>query len=363
MSKNVAFCSLTVIVYLVSFLQAVSSADCTQGDLFERWGPDRAVPVAALDAGRWYRAALGWIVAPDDCSARRAAEEMEAAKRAFERYFGVTAPRGAIVDVAHAGHVAAVKAAGAAWVLPWRFIETSAASDARSEAIRAQIRAQLAAGGREPDPARVEALVERALDQSGGPQAPEEPALEPKAIRHEIAHLLFMHSVWPSSGERAEQYGGDAPDWLDEAAAVVAESAEMTAGRRGAFRRMARAGRMIPLEEYLRMPHPVFAGDDFRTLMREARQRADSDGAAVVSASLPEERIERARAFYAQTRGLVDYLVQRTDDERVLAGIARSLRLGESFEDWLAGEGRRAGLPADIEILQRDFLDWSIEVD
>lgn len=358
MSRNLGFCGLAVIVFLMTVVRPAASGGCADPDLFRGWG-ETAPPVAVLGTDGWYRASLGWILAPGDCAARQVAEEMQAATSAFERHFGVLAPRGAVIDVAHARHAPALKEAGAAWVLPWRFEEADAAAVARAETIRAQVRAQLASGGREPDPAQVEALVQRALGRLEDSDEPVQPALEPKAIRHEIAHLLFMHAVWPSSAGRGEQYGGDAPDWLDEAAAVVAESARMTERRRRAFRELARSGRTIPLAEYLDMEHPVYAGGDFRALIDQAREQAEADGAAVVSASLPAENLERARAFYSQTRGFTDYLMQQTGDERVLAKIVTEMRRGADFEAWLATFGVESGLPADIQVLEREFDSWA----
>lgn len=357
-SRNAAFCSLAIIVFLTTLVRSVSSAECGAPDLFEPWGVGEPVPVAAIDSVNWYRASLGWIVVPGQCAAREAALEMAAASRAFERHFGFEAPPGAVIDIAHARQAPALKEAGAAWVLPWRFGRGSGAEDPRAEAIRAQVRAQLASGVEAPDPERVEALVRRALAQLGEGAAARKPTLEPKAIRHEIGHLLFMHAVWPSTAGRGEQYGGDAPDWLDEAAAVVAESAEMTEGRRQAFRELARSGRAIPLSEYLHMEHPVFAGGDFQALIEHARAQAEAGGAAVVSASLPVERLERARAFYAQTRAFIDFLVARNGDQRVLADIAAAMRSGLSFEEWLSAAAAGDGLPVDLEALERDFLAW-----
>jgi hypothetical protein len=362
-SKNLAFCSLAIIVFLITIVRSVSSGGCLDANLFAAWQADESVPVAAIDPRHWYRASLGWIVAPGECAAREVAVEMEAALTAFERHFGQPAPRGAVVDVAHSRHALALKEAGAAWVLPWRF-EQAAESDApRAQAIREQVRSQLAAAGRAPEPEQVEVLVQQALVQLGEPDAPSSPpALAPKAIRHEIAHLLFMQAVWPSSGKRPEQYGGDAPDWLDEAAAVVAESEEMTRNRRALFRELAASGGTIPLAEYLEMTHPVYADRQFRAMIDEARAaRADGEP-VVISASLADDRVERARAFYAQTRGFVDYLFERTGDRRVLGDIAVELRDEASgFADWLQRHGAVRGLPDGIEALEQDFLEHARE--
>lgn len=356
MSRNAAFCSLAIIVFMTSLVRTVSSRDCADPDLFERWALSASIPVAAIDTAHWYRASLGWIVAPGDCAAREVALEMDAASAAFERHFGIEAPAGAVVDVAHARHAPALKKAGAAWVLPWRFEGGFEADDARAEAIRAQVRAQLASGDQAPDPDRVEALVQRALAQLGESVPPKAPPLEPKAIRHEIAHLLFMHSVWPSTRERSGQYGGDAPDWLDEAAAVVAESERMTADRREAFRELARDGQAIPLERYVRMTHPVFGGGAFQQRLEQARQQAESAGAAVTSFSMPDADLAEARAFYAQTRGFVDYLIEQSGEERILRTISLALKEGQTLEGWLAAHGAEHGLPKSIERIELELF-------
>lgn len=93
-------------------------------------------------------------------------------------------------------------------------------------------------------------MTRRALAQLAGganSQLAESTSLEPRAIRHEVAHLLFLNGVWPSTRGRSTRYGGDAPDWLDEAAAVAAESEGLTDARRAAFRKAARASQLIPL--------------------------------------------------------------------------------------------------------------------
>jgi hypothetical protein len=355
-SRNLAFCCLAVVAFLTMIVRHADSAGCGDSGLFAAWGLDRPAPVSAIDRDRWFRASLGWIVAPGECAAREVAVEMDAASSAFERHFGLAAPDGVVVDLADAGHAPALRAAGAAWVLPWRFDTTAPEDGAQAAAIREQVRSRLAARGGEPDPEQVEALVERALAQLGGHAGPAPPALEPTAIRHEIAHLLFMHAVWPASGD--EQYGGGAPDWLDEAAAVIAESEAMTRQRRALFRELVASGRTIPLSEYLEMPHPVYADAQFRALVDRARAARQAGEPIVVSASVADGQSERARAFYAQTRGFVDYQIARTGDERVLHDIAVGLREESAdFGDWLQGTGAVRGLPAEIRALERDFLE------
>ncbi|AKS42994.1 hypothetical protein [Wenzhouxiangella marina] len=325
--------------------------------------------VEQVPEATWYRSGRDWIAAPDACQAAMVVEELAAARAAFEDYFGPVASAGAVIDVRWAGEVAGLRSVGLDWVLPWRFEAGASAGvdEALVASIRAQIESQLQSAGAPSDSARVDALVARALEQLGdragasGADASDEAssALEPKAIRHELAHLLFLREVWPSTRGRGEQYGGDAPDWLDETAAVLAESPSMTESRRASFRAMAERGELIALERYLSMVHPVFAGQDFQALMQAARDKAAQGEAAVLSASLDPEQGVEARRFYAQTRGWVDYLLARSEQPRVFADLTRALRDGQGFEAWLQASAARYALPVTLPALERDFLGWA----
>ncbi|HEX8308619.1 MAG TPA: hypothetical protein VF645_09405 [Allosphingosinicella sp.] len=76
-------------------------------------------------------------------------------------------------------------------------------------------------------------------------------------LRHEIGHDLFIRYLVPSS--REDQYGGDAPDWLDEMAAIAFEGAALTASRRRHAARYAREATLVPLGQFLTMTHPEYA--------------------------------------------------------------------------------------------------------
>jgi len=63
--------------------------------------------------------------------------------------------------------------------------------------------------------------------------------------------------------------------------------------------------------------------------------------------------------FYAQTRGLLDFLIAQSRDARILNEIARSLKEGVGLDQWLAGPGSKHGLPATVAGLERRFIDWA----
>jgi len=335
----------------------------------EPWPANKPVPVESIPDDHWFRSSRGWVVAPDRCRAVRVAVEREAAFEAFERHFGQSPMPGAVVDVQYAEAFSALRNAGAGWVLPWRFSPEKDDASPRvlgEDAIRRQIETQLSRAGRSPDPRQVDLLVQRALAKREPVASLDKTAshmLEPKAIRHEVAHMLFLHGVWPSTRSPGAQYGGDAPDWLDEAAAVAAESDGMTEARRAAFYDMARADRLMPLDRYLVMPHPVFGSETLGELMRKAQAAAARDGAAVISAGIGEDRIAAARVFYAQTRGWLDFLTERTGNAGTLGEIADAMREGQSFEHWLGSSAAETGLPKTVPALQAEFESWALRSD
>jgi hypothetical protein len=354
-----------VLALSVSATQTAVSACAEQvPDDVQSWPVSRPTPVEAVPAEHWFVTPEGWILAANRCAAVTAAGELRAAFEAHRDHFGPADSFGAIVAMEYATHAAAIRGAGADWVLPWRFGARVApvGDDPRVAAIRAQVEAQLGAGRSPADPARVEALVQQTLQQLGGGSSTSEPqagALEPKAIRHEVAHVLYLDQVWPSSKAAGEQYGGDAPDWLDETVAVAAESASMTADRRSSFRRAVVDGEVIPLEEFLSMTHPVFGGAAFADLIEQARSQARSGGPTVLSAKVDSADSARSLVFYAQARGFFDYLTSRIGDPGWLGDLSAALRDGRSFEDWLAARPGGEPLPTSLEALEADFLRWS----
>ena len=110
---------------------------------FVAWSADEPVPVESIPAALWYRDDAGWIVAPDRCQAIEAARERHAAVQAFRRHFGRLPGPGAVVDLLYAAYGGELKAAGAGWVLPWRFsaAESLNLATAQIDAIRRQVEA------------------------------------------------------------------------------------------------------------------------------------------------------------------------------------------------------------------------------
>lgn len=155
-------------------------------------------------------------------------------------------------------------------------------------------------------------------------------------LRHEIAHDLFDRLV-PTTG--GDQYGTDAPDWLDEMASVAFEDAD----RRSSRRRDAKSNGLLPLATLLRMTHPELGAP----VVREAGQ-AFAAAPASSDQTIP---------FYATVSCFYEFLNEKTGHAGIVAELADAFRRGENLELWLLnrlGYGRRKSL----DQMNADFLRW-----
>lgn len=355
----------TLLTLLLCAAGPIAAAnDC--GPAPEGFGPATQAPPPGLEniaPGTLFQAPLGWIVAPTSAEAICMAVEMEAGAVAFVEHFGIAPPPGVVMDVIHAARIKALLEGGVAWVMPWRFQSESSPGKPtpRETAIRAQIEQQLAAIGKEPGTQEVDRLVKQALGSLDQKDSDNTKALEPTAVRHELAHKWFGLFVWRSESPKGG-YASGAPDWLDEIAAVSAESPQMTQSRRRQFAEAQAAGRWIPLREFTEMLHPVFAAPAMSETIARAQAEAQAAGASVTAMSMPSaspELADRAVLFYTQARSLLDYLKHRSQSPRILRLIAEALQGGDSFPQWLATAGAGLGLPSDIDALEGDWLAWA----
>lgn len=152
-------------------------------------------------------------------------------------------------------------------------------------------------------------------------------------LPHEIGHAVFIRFVVPRTVD--DEYGGDAPDWLDEMAAMAFEDADGIRMRRSEARRHAAEGRLIPLRRLLSMTHP-----DWQPRKREGEEPSPAGTRQPKSTDTP--------AFYATVRALFDLLIDRTKDERVIPMLVTRLRSGVPIATWLPAviEGRNS--PSDL---------------
>jgi hypothetical protein len=240
------------------------------------------------------RATFGRVYVAKASDVRRAVGEGVAAKAAAFRFLGLRAPPFVIVDQ---NLPAAVRSrANGALLYLWPF---SAASGS-------------GAGGLSTD----------------------------TLLRHEIGHDLFMRFVMPRT--RDDEYGGDAPDWLDEMAAVAFEDEAETATRRGDARLRVEHGTLIPLARLLSMTHPEWQPGTGRP-----------PGARGAVAFQP--RSAETGRFYATVRVLLDLLVDRVATERVIPLLAAEARAGRPLDAWLLDHAARGGRAAGLAGLDSEI--------
>jgi hypothetical protein len=164
-------------------------------------------------------------------------------------------------------------------------------------------------------------------------------------LRHEIGHDLFIRYLVPSTNDK--QYGGDAPDWLDEMAAVAFEGEAQRKARRCLAVRYAKEGKLLSLRRFLNMNHPELeAGSIPATSGRQVRAF--------------EAVSNETAQFYAMASAFYDFLVLKTKNIGIVADLATVVQSGGSLDRWiLARIGNRDQAP-DVETLNADFLVWIV---
>lgn len=133
---------------------------------------------------------------------------------------------------------------------------------------------------------------------------------------HEIGHVVFIEYLAPSSGK--PEYGGMAPDWLDEMAALAFEGNEGAEERRRFAVKLAFKGELVPVRKLFSMTHPEWRGPE--------EQIAPS----VRLASSPD-----TLSYYVTIRLLFDFLIVKTGDELIIRKMARRVRLGKDIDGWI----------------------------
>lgn len=286
------------------------------------------------------RAAVhGWAYAPDEASAGRAAEALDAAAADFQRYLGRIPPRGALVlsqDFDQEASVRFSEEFGLDYVQVWL--------DAAGQ--RAMLEKTLRQAMPDIDDAKLKAV----LDNQAGEG-------HDSTLRHELGHSMFAATFWPQDQAAPElRYGSPAPDWLDEAVAILME-AELYRGRHeAAFLEVLRTspGDIPPVSEFLQMEHPM-TGDARSALLAGGGRESDSGVQVMVSSGPGSTRVTR---FYGQSIMFASFLIESSGDTGILGPISASLAEGGTFAGWLANFGPQHGLPASIERLEAAWDAW-----
>jgi hypothetical protein len=221
----------------------------------------------------------------------------------------------------------------------------------------------------------LEAARQQMLSQANETATTESKAKEAGALAHELSHLWFM-ARFKKEGEVAwgHAYGGWAPDWLDETAAVLLENDTLKDIRRSRFYKLD-ADQRFPLSEFLVMDHPGAKAVDKSGLRNAKDQRLEAPnltgkGTEIVSSMrvLTGDEAEafrkasggdRSANFYAQVLIFSEYLIARAGSNAVFPDIAAQLAAGKSISGWLADN--RFSLPRTVSELEADWAMWILE--
>lgn len=315
--------------------------------------PPACPTLAQPPAPHCMASARGWFYARTPQQAAEIAADAAIAAERFERYFSRPAPPGAVIASGTSTALAedgarALRAQGARWLLPWLD------EDDRRTMLASRIRQRL----RDSLPGASEERIETALRAALSASPPQDAAATVRsALRHEVGHLLLIHTFWPDDHERAPpartgaHYGGPAPDWLDEVAAVLMESDAMTEDRRKALREPAVRARLLPLAEFFTAVHPLKA---------RVGELGPSQGAGitVLTGEQAKGLADAAIWFYAQARGVADFLIETSGREAIFGDIAASSAAGIGTADWLHQHGAGDGLPGSVEALDAAWQSW-----
>lgn len=159
-------------------------------------------------------------------------------------------------------------------------------------------------------------------------------------LRHEIGHDLFIRHLVPST--RADQYGGDAPDWLDEMAAIAFESETMRDSRRRAAVRYAREKKLIPMRRFLSMTHPEL----------EASASLSSSNSL---ATAFEPASSETPLFYATASAFHEFLLAHTGSQSIVVELATAFREKKDLQAWILTRLRQRN---GLEGLDEEFSQW-----
>ncbi len=315
-----------------SMLALAFVASAEAGALCDAVKIDR-LPVCVEGAG-------GIVLAGEESEAAAIRDSIELARPNFAAAFGREAPRYAIIfDSPSAEEVAQVKAAGFPAVLPWL---SKAVLEAQvGEKIRAALRENIPGMSQEQEDAIVAENIAR---------------MSAKMPAHEIGHLWFDTTFWPGFAGDSSHYGGPAPDWMDETAAILMESGPLADNRRISFKSVWTGGQGVaPLADFLTMEHPAKA--ELEAASSGGGPEGRGPSVAVVPANQGPN--DKTAIFYAQVAAFSDFLIAQSGNSSVFGKLAESIVRGETIEDWLASQGPKNNLAADLPGLQALWEAWA----
>jgi hypothetical protein len=313
----------------------------------------------------------GVAMAPAEQRAGELARYAATGELAFRRYFAMEPTNYAVVENAAGAPVAKIRgtlrAAGFRTVLPWLSAEGFASSAAAS--LQANVEAMAKQRGLNEE--QTAALVAKAKEQIPNRGVNNTEMRDGGAMPHELGHMWFLEAYWPGTvPDRESHYGTPAPDWMDEVSAMLMEGGRMPDNRRDQFKAIYTghgkaqlasypAAELIDLPRFLGRTHPGKALQD-----RIMRSGAGSPtmGQPIVLQVKDNDALGKAgldaAVFYLQGRVFADFLIEKSRDEAIFASLGRAFGKGQTFEQWLAANGRKKRLTDSISGLDRQWREW-----
>ena len=303
----------------------------------------------------------GLVVGPTAEAVTQAADEATVAETTWAEAFGARPPAYAVVlDGAHP--VEDVRAVGASRVLPW--ISASARRGAMEQAVRDAVAKQATAGQAE---ALMTAAVQRAAPQIAASVAK---ASQPGVMAHELGHLWYIETYWAGVAQGGDAYGSAAPDWLDEAAAVLMEGEGLTQARRAAFQKVWNENpRADAVSSLLAETHPAFASGASAAALTDGAATWAATGAGPRVMTMSGEEFQRrtgtdinaASAFYTRVRAFLDFMEAKTGDHAALIRLTIHLRQGGDVEPWFAQDPAGRQMGGSVSAADQAFKVWADE--
>lgn len=265
----------------------------------------KAVPAAT----ECRETSAGAVIGQHSAAVEATAKAAEEGEKRFVAHFNRAVPQYVVTSLMEGAVQAALRQAGFKVVLQW--LDPQAKAAAMDTSIR---RAVLkAVEGKNMTAQQIDQIVAQALSSSKDNDA--------GVVVHELGHLWFMEAYWPAQNTGLKgHYGGPAPDWLDELAAVLHEPDQMAADRRDQFKtvRLQQPGRsLLPdvtlarltdLNFYLTREHPEYRQSlELVEKFKKANGGKLSAGVLVLSgAEAQSDASQEGIMFYLQSRVFAD---------------------------------------------------------
>lgn len=299
----------------------------------------------------------GVVVGLTEAAVTVAAEEATVAERTWAATFGAPpTPYAVVLD--QATTVEALRATGALRVLPW--ISVAARRQVMEQGVRDAVARQAPAG--QADALMASALA-RAMPQIEASLAK---STQPGVMAHELGHLWYIQAYWTDVAQAADTYGSAAPDWLDEAAAVLMEREALTEGRRTAFHRVwAETPQADAVSGLMAEIHPAFASGASASALTEGQPAVSGPRVMTMSGEEFQRRtgtdINAAGAFYTRVRAMLDFIEARTGDHQAIVRLTMHLRAGGTVGNWLAQDPAGRQLGGTVPAADAAFKAWADE--